>query len=86
MTGPATEPEDLRSLYQRAFRDYGSRALWNMRLSNTPADALAITNLGSTRRQSERLCRPSHWLQAARFGSTSRSIAAWSSESRSKRF
>ena len=30
MPGPTTEPEDLGSLYRRAFKDYGSRALWNM--------------------------------------------------------
>ena len=35
MSGPATEPEDIGSLYLRAFKDYGSRALWNMRLSRT---------------------------------------------------
>lgn len=39
-----TEPEDLLSLYRRAFTEYGTRALWNMRLLEqpTPADALVV--------------------------------------------
>ncbi len=46
MADPMTEAEDLSSLYRRAFKDYGSRALWNMRPVEdpSPADALAITN------------------------------------------
>ncbi len=44
----STEPpqlEDLAGLYRRAFAEYGTRALWNMRpvREPTPADALAIT-------------------------------------------
>ena len=37
--------EEIETLYQRAFRDFGSVALWNMRPieSPTPGDALAIT-------------------------------------------
>ena len=44
MTGQTTEPEDLDTLYRRAFKDYGSRALWNMRPIDAPtsSDALAI--------------------------------------------
>jgi len=43
-----TEPEqpgDLAGLYRRAFAEYGTRALWNMRpVENpTPSAALAIT-------------------------------------------
>jgi len=36
---------EIQTLYQQAFRDFGSVALWNMRPVNqpTPADALAIT-------------------------------------------
>jgi hypothetical protein len=71
MTNGTTEQEDLGSLYQRAFKDYGSRALWNMRPVGepTPADALAITKALRTyggmdgRRlaeQIERLCRAAH--------------------------
>ena len=71
MNGPATESEDLASLYQRAFRDYGSRALWNMQPIEHPtaADALAITKALRTyggmdgRRLAEhieRLCRAPH--------------------------
>jgi len=71
MTDPATIPEDLGGLYQRAFKDYGSRALWNMRPTEepTPADALAIAKALRThggmdgRRLAERiesLCRAPH--------------------------
>jgi len=37
--------EDFASLYRRAFREHGCRALWNIReLENpSPEDALAIT-------------------------------------------
>ena len=62
---------DLQALYQQAFRDFGSVALWNMRPTQkpTPADALAITaalrTYGSMdgRRLAERietLCRATH--------------------------
>jgi hypothetical protein len=39
------QPEDLAGLYRRAFAEYGTRALWNMRpvKEPSPADALAIT-------------------------------------------
>jgi hypothetical protein len=39
-----TEPEDLLSLYRRAFTEYGTRALWNKRLLEkpTPDDALVV--------------------------------------------
>ena len=45
MSTEPTQPEDLISLYRRAFAEYGARALWNMRPVEkpTPADALAIT-------------------------------------------
>jgi len=70
-TGQTTESEDLASLYRRAFKDYGSRALWNMRPIEdpTPADALAITKALRTHggmegrrlaEQIERLCRAPH--------------------------
>jgi len=41
----SNEPEQLVALYRRAFAEYGTRALWNMRpVENpTPAAALAIT-------------------------------------------
>ena len=37
--------DDVKALYERAFRDFGSVALWNMRPIKNPtqADALAIT-------------------------------------------
>ena len=39
------QPEDLASLYRRAFAEYGARALWNKRELEkpTPADALVVT-------------------------------------------
>jgi hypothetical protein len=71
MTTGVPRPEDVVSLYRRAFAEYGSRALWNMRpIDNpTPADALAITKALRThggmdgRRLAEsieRLCRAAH--------------------------
>lgn len=62
---------EIRSLYQRAFREFGTAALWNMRPAEdpTPADALAITTALRThgrmsgRRLAERieqLCRADH--------------------------
>ncbi len=42
-TGPAT-PNDFATLYRRAFAEYGTLALWNMRSfeAPTPDDALAV--------------------------------------------
>jgi hypothetical protein len=65
------QPEDLTALYRRAFAEYGTRALWNLRPVEhpTPADALAITKALRThgrmegRRLAERieaLCRAHH--------------------------
>jgi hypothetical protein len=64
-------PEDFATLYRRAFADYGTQALWNMRPIEdpTPADALAITKALRThggmggRRLAERIesvCRAPH--------------------------
>jgi hypothetical protein len=38
------QPEDLGSLYRRAFAEYGARALWNKRELEAPtaADALVV--------------------------------------------
>jgi hypothetical protein len=60
--------DELQALYRRAFREFGTIALWNMRpaLAPTAADALAITKALRThgtmdgRRLAERieeLCR-----------------------------
>jgi hypothetical protein len=60
--------DEIRALYQRAFREFGTVALWNLRPVEepTPADALAITKALRThgrmngRRLAERieeLCR-----------------------------
>jgi len=68
MNTKTQQPEDLASLYRRAFAEYGTRALWNMRPVEdpTPADALVITKTLLThgrmdgRRSDERieeLCR-----------------------------
>jgi hypothetical protein len=37
--------DEIRELYQRAFREFGVIALWNRRavVNPTPSDALAIT-------------------------------------------
>jgi hypothetical protein len=45
MNRQTTEPADFVTLYRRAFAEYGTLALWNMRPIEdpTPADALAIT-------------------------------------------
>jgi hypothetical protein len=62
------QPDDIVTLYRRAFREFGAVALWNMRPTRqpTPADALAITQALRThgrmdgRRLAERieeLCR-----------------------------
>jgi hypothetical protein len=62
------EITEIQALYQRAFREFGSVALWNMRpvKEPTPADALAISQALRThgrmdgRRLAERieeLCR-----------------------------
>lgn len=42
---PGHEPESFKSLYRRAFAQYGTQALWNMRPIEDPSpdDALAIT-------------------------------------------
>jgi hypothetical protein len=59
---------DFVSLYRRAFKDYGCRALWNVReLENpSPEDALAITrtlrvegdlNARRLAEQIEKVCR-----------------------------
>lgn len=71
MDDRTTETEDFASLYRRAFTEYGTRALWNMRPVEqpTPADVLAITKSLRTHggmdgrrlaERIERLCRASH--------------------------
>jgi hypothetical protein len=63
-------PDDFASLYRRAFREHGCRALWNVRQVENPTldDALAITqslriegNLDARRlaEQIEKACRAS---------------------------
>lgn len=45
MNNPTTTPEDIATLYRRAFEEFGVSALWSSRpvANPTPADALAIT-------------------------------------------
>jgi hypothetical protein len=65
------EPDDFPSLYRRAFAQYGTQALWNMRPIEAPtsADALAVTKALRTHggmegrrlaEQIERVCRAPH--------------------------
>jgi hypothetical protein len=44
MTTEPTSAPDFRSLYRRAFQEYGTHALWNKRLLDDPAtgDALVV--------------------------------------------
>lgn len=71
MNDTPPEWEDFAILYRRAFAQYGTQALWNMRPIEdpTPADALAITKALRThggmegRRLAERIekiCRAPH--------------------------
>ena len=66
-----TQPSEIASLYRRAFAEYGTQALWNMRPLEdpTPADALAITKALRTHggmagrrlaEEIERVCRAPH--------------------------
>lgn len=65
---PANQPEDYVSLYRRAFKEFGGRALWNVRELEdpNPKDALVIArylrvegNLAA-RRLAERIERACH--------------------------
>jgi len=71
MNDAPPETETFVTLYRRAFADYGTRALWNMRPIEhpTPADALAITRALRTHggmegrrlaEQIESVCRAPH--------------------------
>jgi hypothetical protein len=70
-TEQTSNPEEFVSLYRSAFREFGGRALWNVReLENpNPDDALVIArylriegNLAARRlaERIERLCRAPH--------------------------
>jgi hypothetical protein len=71
MNDETAKPADFVNLYHRAFSEYGTQALWNMRAIEDPtqADALAITRALRTHggmdgrrlaEQIERLCRAPH--------------------------
>ncbi|HZQ52908.1 MAG TPA: hypothetical protein VFB14_11965 [Bryobacteraceae bacterium] len=71
MADALPQPDDLVSLYRRAFTEYGTQALWNMRPIDhpTPSDALAITRALRTHggmegrrlaEQIEEACRAPH--------------------------
>jgi hypothetical protein len=44
MSEPQNNPAEFLSLYHRAFAEYGSRALWNLRILEAPSpeDALVV--------------------------------------------
>ena len=44
MSNELSTPDDFASLYRRAFKQYGARALWSTRLLETPTpeDALVV--------------------------------------------
>jgi hypothetical protein len=71
MTDAPQQPENLVTLYRRAFEEFGASALWSSKPvpDPTPADALAITrslrvegNLEARRlaEQIEQACRAPH--------------------------
>ena len=71
MSDTPRHSENFMSLYRRAFAEYGTQALWNMRPIEdpTPADALAITKALRTHggmegrrlaEQIERVCHAPH--------------------------
>jgi hypothetical protein len=68
MTDETTQPDDIATLYRRAFEEFGPSALWSSKPVSdpTPADALAIThslrvegdlNARRLAEQIERACR-----------------------------
>jgi hypothetical protein len=71
MTKKTEIAESIESMYKRAFLEFGTRALWNMRQlqAPTPEDALAVArtlriegNLDARRlaEQIEQACRATH--------------------------
>jgi hypothetical protein len=46
-----TAPDDIARLYHQAFRDYGARALWNRRPSETPTITQALVVAESLRHE-----------------------------------
>ncbi len=71
MTGGPPQTDDFAILYRRAFAEYGTRALWNMRTFDNPttddalvvARALRIEGDREARRlaeQIEQACRAAH--------------------------
>jgi hypothetical protein len=51
------QPEDLVSLYRRAFAEYGARALWNKRELETPTPADAVVVVRALRVEGNREAR-----------------------------
>ena len=71
MTGGLSQTDELAILYRRAFAEYGTHALWNMRAFDNPtkddalvvARALRIEGDREARRlaeQIEQACRAAH--------------------------
>lgn len=50
-------PDDFRSLYRRAFAEYGVRALWNKRLIEEPSAADALVVARALRIEGDRRAR-----------------------------
>jgi hypothetical protein len=68
---PVTQADDFVSLYRRAFKEFGGRALWNVRELEdpSPGDALVIArclrvegNLAARRlaERIEKVCHATH--------------------------
>ncbi|HJU17461.1 MAG TPA: hypothetical protein VJ770_13465 [Stellaceae bacterium] len=57
MTAEQNKPEDFASLYRRAFAEYGTRALWNKRLLETPTPEDALVVARALRIEDDRAAR-----------------------------
>jgi len=52
-----TKPADFVSLYRRAFADYGTQALWNKRVLETPTEEDALVVARALRIEGDREAR-----------------------------
>jgi hypothetical protein len=51
-------PDDIVSLYRKAFQDYGTQALWSRMPSDRPTIAQALVVAESLRREGDMKARP----------------------------
>jgi hypothetical protein len=51
-------PDEIASLYRKAFHDYGVQVLWNRRPSDYPTIAQALVVAESLRREGDMKARP----------------------------